>query len=318
MEKIYSANATILMRVGTLGEIKDCYEKGKISFGCPLNWLNYALMKNNFTVGDIHECVFAHLKQNDPLIEQASALRGEKLLKLESADGTCYLSLIPTLLAPALCFWAIDMQKKCTETNRTKHLFDLEKFSRELSQKEDCGYLIIIQPQLFFDDLCKQIPRAIQENLQILTCNDYDLPFNPKQPIKQGYVDYDRHRNNELFFDPQDYGDEIFWKMPEYREQSELRFVIPNISFDPNCEIARAKKFKIKDVQAERYDQNMFRLEVKLQNIKKYAYCFSYHQAKSLLFEGVFDEDTYGFLKVYRESAEQLSRRMLDEASRIN
>lgn len=34
--KTYSANATILMRVGELGKIKDCYEKGKISFGCPL------------------------------------------------------------------------------------------------------------------------------------------------------------------------------------------------------------------------------------------------------------------------------------------
>ena len=43
----------LFMRAGKTEEIMDSYKNNYLKFGCPANWINYALKCENDTIGDV-------------------------------------------------------------------------------------------------------------------------------------------------------------------------------------------------------------------------------------------------------------------------
>ena len=282
----YRFTTSVLMRIGSREAIEKCYAKKTLSFGCAANWLDYALKYRNQTTGDIFECVFARLQKDDPriatIVDSRGKPMGDHLLVLENiADNTCILRFMPTILTPVLCFYSFDLSKKREEMGidgiqDSWLAFDLDGYRESMEYTVDqSSYLFITEPEKFIRELKEAIPLAVLQNSDNLTSERFYESFDANEPLIGKCVDYNRHTKDDIFFEKCHSTDELFWKLPEYEQQSELRLAIPHINFrqiyNPNF--------------ATSYDYRNNTLHVYLPHFQEYATIVSAKEAHSLYFE---------------------------------
>ena len=252
---VHNLKTAFLMRIGKRSEIEYCWNKKLVVFSCPANWIDKQLTGSDDSIGDIFECIFAHLPSDDPRVWQQVDSHGhpmgDNLLILRNEkDGSFLLRYIPVILTPVLCFYSI----------RSGSIpIDLLKFASDMKyDTKDCAFLFIKDVARFFDDLKEQVPIAVKDNRN-LTSERFYRPFDPFNPIDANNVNYDKYTATEPFYDRQCCLEEFFWKLPEYRYQSECRIIIPNVNYiqgyDPN----------------KKYNPQQNYLEVSLPHLHEYA-----------------------------------------------
>ena len=281
-------NTTFLMRVGSTSTIQQCFDTKTITFGCAANWLDFALNTKNQTTGDTYECVFARLKKGDPRIDKITDVKGkpigDHLLVLENeADDSCILRYIPTILQPIMCFYSFkanEIRKRFSYGDRLAPFFgfNLDTYRSNMEYTEDnASFLFIKDPVSFINDLKEAIPNSVTNNSGNLTSERFYGGFDPDYPLFCKDVDYDKHTHKEYFIDTPKSQEEMFWKMPEYRTQAELRITIPGINFinlyDPN----------------KKYNYELNQLKVFLPKFHEYAMVISAKEAHSVYFDN-FDD----------------------------
>ena len=151
--------------------------------------------------------------------------------------------------------------------------FDLDLYCEMMECKpEESSYLFILDPVRFIEELKLSIPKAVEANYAKLTDERFYSAFNPKDAVLLRNVDYSRHNKSELFYDNPGNCEEIFWKMPEYAFQSEVRIIIPNINFQQAF------------CYPQPYDATENSLIINLPHLKEYAKVFPASEAHTLLF----------------------------------
>ena len=277
-------NSTLFFRVGGKNDTEQLYESNQVRFGCPANWLWEAIKEKNQSIGDVYECIFAHLQKNDPRVKSQKDIMGkpmgDNLLVVENTNGVdCLLRYIPTILIPTACFCSVDVEKVREEINSfaPRMFFDLDQYRIDMGYGEDdAGFLFIKQPPRFIEELAESIPKAVKKNIYKLTTQRFYGDFNPLEPVFANTVNYSRHKQDELFYDNPGSFEEMFWKMPGYEYQSEVRVIIPNINFKRPFDI-------------NHYDKHTNSLLVELPHLKEYAVYYSAQEAHTLIFEN-FDD----------------------------
>lgn len=305
-----NVTTTLLMRVGPTESIEKNYRDKILTFGCAANWLNYALTKGNQTVGDIFECVFAQTYKTDTRIHGLTDSRGKPmgnhLLILENtADDSCILRYIPTILVPVLCFYSFNVQKILKELEEKGNqfndfVFNLDGYCNGMGYStETASYLFITDSTRFYRELQMMIPETIENNKTNLTSKRFYGDFNPKKPLFIRDVEYHRHKRNELFWDNPTSMEELFWKLPEYEQQSELRCIIPNINF--------VQSF---DVESGRYDYTLNTLDVYLPHLQEYSTVVPASEAHSLYFEKVNGQSLASRFNILETIFDEICERM--------
>ena len=175
---IRSFTSSVLMRVGSAETINNDYSQCTLSFGCPANWMDFAFKSKNHSIGDIYECIFAHLRFGDPRIDNITDIKGRPmrnhlLIHENQADKTCLLRLIPTILTPVLCFYSFNVDKIMAKLNggyaAGGFAFDLDKYKDAIiGSSEDASFLFIKNPSQFIEELKTQVPIAVEENIDNL------------------------------------------------------------------------------------------------------------------------------------------------------
>ena len=291
--KNYRITTLCLMRVSSTSDIQKCYDKKIIEFGCPANWLDKAIKHNNQSIGDYYECVFAHLPKGDSRVNSVKDVKGNPmgdnlLVSEDRSDGSSHLRQMSTILMPVLCFFSFNVAKM-EETDRegksTKpFIFDLDEYRADMGYKEDdASFLFITKPELFFEDLKQRVPCAVKANTDKLTFERFYRSFNPDEPIIFGDVDYDKYEETTPFYYYPNGSEELFWKLPRYKWQSELRIAISNLNFK--------KKYD----SVSKYDYKKNKLCVSLTHLHEYAEVFSASKAHSLYFLKSEEKQTYDF-----------------------
>lgn len=277
----------LLLRVASNETINDCIQNKQIVFSCPANWIDYGL-KNSKTIGDIFECVFARLKKGDKRINNICDIygnpMGDNLLVMENEMGDdCLLRLMPTILLPATCFYTFNFksifEKIDVSSEKDAVRFNLTKYCTAMDyQLEEASFLIIVNPEMFIEELRHQIPIAVNLNSSNLSSASFYGDFRDDAPLLVKEVNYNKHNQDEFFLDDNNWYNSICWKLPEYEYQSEARIVIPNINF--------IQKYN----QNSAYDYKTNQLVVSLPNIDKYAISYPASKAQSLQFKKKDDE----------------------------
>ncbi len=224
----------IMLHIGKTEEIKKQFEEGYLRFSCPANWINYA-KKQPPGIADRYEAIFAHVKKDDPrfgmICDDGYPLNYSRSLWNDyEPDGTVYARYVFSTLVPAICFYSISIK------DAARHFgikggssmwlsADLRPYYKALNiNTEEYSVLAIRFPGKFADDLRHEIPKAVHG------ANNIDKrDFKLDNPLALKYVKYDLDINKE-FWDLHPY-DELFRKRPEFRDQREVRMIIPNVSF---------------------------------------------------------------------------------------
>lgn len=278
-----------LMRVGPTEEIERCFAQKTITFGCAANWINYALTKNNNTVGDLQEGIYAHVPKEDPridtVIDKKGNPMGNHLLVLENLlDKTCLLRHIPTILKPVLCFYSFNIEKVMQEMGNVPCVyFDAQEYLDYMGyEKEKTSFLLVTNPEEFLNDLKNAVPLAVEENRNNLTDKRFYTPFNKSNPVLLKLVDYTKYSENTIFWDLPENGEELFWKCSSYQPQSEARIVINNLNF--------VQTYNPK----EEYNYEKNRLNVILPNFENYTKIFPADQVHKIFFSE-FDKELHTY-----------------------
>ena len=318
MGKTYSETRTsILMRVGPTKRILEWYETKTLQFGCAANWIDYALKDKTNPTGDIFECIFAHTAMDDPRIYKMTDIKGKPmgdnlLITVNETDATCLLRFEPTILMPVFCMYSFDVPTILAagdDGSKTRCLkFNLDKYRIAMRYpEEETSFLFITDPISFVEDLRYAIPDAVKHNHENLTSERFYGHFNPSESFLCKGINYHRHHKNELFFDQPETSEDLFWKLPEYEWQSEMRIAIPNINFKQAF-----------DPQNQPYDYKKNTLTVHLPNFHKYARVFSANDAHSLLFNN-FISNGVGFdFRVLRLTVEKIHHSSLTAQNGVN
>lgn len=275
--KKFTTDTFFLMRVDSPENIDRDFYQNRLTFSCPANWLDYALKQNDETIGDRYECIFAHLDASDERRLNVKNSHGELLQDQYSitckSDNTVLLRLETTILTPALCFWSLPLQKILSSIKTSSFDMDLDVYLKNMNRKaEDSKLLMITDCDKFFSELKKQIPIAVKNNCGNLTSEGFGNAFNPTNPFLFKHVCYDQFDKDTLFFRYNEYLDEMFWKLPSYDVQSELRIVLPKINF----------RQKYGDGTAYDYTKNS--LSVELPGLHDYARTYSLKEIRYLNF----------------------------------
>lgn len=318
MGKTYSETRTsILMRVSSQKRIQEWYETKTLQFGCAANWIDYAFKDKTNPTGDFFECIFAHTTMDDPRIYKMTDAKGEPmgdnlLITVNKTDNSCLLRFEPTILMPVLCLYSFDVPTiLAAEDDGSKTrcmIFNLDKYRKAMGYPEKgTSFLFITDPISFVEDLRYAIPDAVKHNQENLTSERFYGHFNPNEPFFCKGINYHRHQKNELFFDQPETSEDLFWKLPEYEWQSEMRIAIPNINFKQAF-----------DPQNQPYDYKKNTLAVYLPNFHKYARVFSANDAHSLLFNNSkSDGDECGF-RVLRLTVDEIHHSSLSTQNGVN
>ena len=158
--------------------------------------------------------------------------------------------------------------------------FDLDAYRENMEYRDDASFLFITNPASFFQDLKKSIPISVEKNKENLTSKRFYSGFNQQEPFIFRDVDYHHYTDVCSFFDYQDNREELFWKLPKYEQQSELRIAIDNLNFVQTYDPSLG------------YDYTKNVLDVFLPHFQEYAMIFPANEAHSLYF-GVFDTDCH-------------------------
>ena len=269
-----------MLRLGSTEEIEKQFNEGYIRFSCPANWINYA-RHNAPGIADKFEAVFAHVKRDDPRL----ATKGDDGVPLnkyrslwndEGPDDTLYVRYVFSTLVPAVCFYSIDIKDAARHfgINGNSGYWlktDLQPYYEAMNIVPDKSSVLIIRyPGQFFEELRREIPKAI-----IGAQNIDKRDFQVNNPLAVKYVNYDLDID-KLFWDLAPYK-ELFRKQPRFKDQREARIIIPNAPFtrDPVY-------------LPELYHDN--EINIPVPNIKTYASICPVSKCKSIQFEN-FNED---------------------------
>lgn len=305
-----NVTTTLLMRVGPTESIEKCYFEKTLQFSCAANWLDYALTHKNKTIGDVFECVFAQTFKGDPhisdIVDSRGKPMGDHLLVLENtADDSCILRYIPTILVPVMCFYSFNVERIRKELANDGEpvgwfAFNLDEYCKDMDyNNDDASYLFITDPPKFFNELKAMIPTVVSNNISNLTSKRFYGNFNPNEPLFFKDIEYHKHKRNELFWDSPESMEELFWKLPEFERQSELRCMIPNVNFvqtyNPNYGT---------------YKRNSNTLSVYLPHLQEYAVIARASEAHSLYF-GNFDNQALSEdFAILRMTFDEINRQM--------
>lgn len=263
-----SIPVSLLLRVDSKKAIDDCWNSKSLLFGCAANWVDYA-RKGNHATGDPYECVFSRIPANQLLrrYDSHGILIEANVQKAPDKEAPQYnfWRYVPTMLTPAMCFFSF----AAAEPNGTfytkgpDYIFDLGKYARymeyDLSQS---AFLLIQDANCFFDELRNQIPIAIEENRANLTqTRYYSGQIQNDPPLYADMVRYDKHQRFDVFDEMPAPPEELFWKFPEYKEQHEIRLIIPHWNFVQEYDPCFPDK----------YDYQKNRLRVRLPHLHEYA-----------------------------------------------
>lgn len=333
---------SLLMRVGSTKSIEECYQNRTLKFSCAANWINYSIKHGNCTIGDPEECIFARLKKDDPRVEAAKdpqtsrikdpkgqPMRSNLLITMCQTQDVCHLRFVPTILMPALCFYNIDMSRLVEKHKQQQFIgIDLDKYCTDMGNKiEECSFMLIKNPIAFYEDLYQSVPIACKKNSKILTKEMFYKPEVPLDPIVVNKVDYHRHKENEYFYDFSQEREEIFWKMPRYEYQSEVRFVIPGIAFKPIATTVDAKEdvlLKNKsnnisqneefafNINNDKYDYKNKELTVELPHFQEYTEIFPAVDVHTLVFWNIREGGKDFCMEKLNMTQQELSKRQID------
>ena len=156
---------------------------------------------------------------------------------------------------------------------------------------KDASFIIIHQPSLLYDDLRKAISQEIETNNNLIR-NRFYKPEKGNDVLVAKAVDYHQHTDIEYFFDYQPQRKEIFWKMPRYESQSELRIVIPRINFrTPETEnisnTVSDNELLAFNLNKKTYNYKNKELKIYLPHFKEYAEIAPATEIHTLLFWNV-------------------------------
>lgn len=281
-------STALLMRIGSKEKIEHCYQEKKLAFGCAANWADYA-KSGNYVTGDQLECIFAHVRNDDPRLSDLRDSHGlpmgnhvEILKRID--DQTSFLRYTPTLMVPALCFFSFNEKMIAREVDGIVPIFpktiifDLEKYRTNMKyRKDDAAFLLITNPVFFFEELHLQIRKAIQDNSDKLTTERY---YDSGQPVDVfcNEVNYQKYKVGELFFDDAHApSEELFWKAGRYSWQHEVRVIVANINFKNLYGVGK-------------HDYKSCSFEVKLPHFQEYSEIYLAKDVSSIQFYKVRKE----------------------------
>jgi len=267
----------------------NLYNDNIIEFSCAANWIDY--YQKNQKTGDLFECVFAHVDSKydtSNLKDSHNKKMGENLFVLTNVDdGSKYLRYEPIILSPIMCFYGISMKQLLNnKEGHSSFKFDIDGFSKAFEYSSDYGILIIDKPFEFINELSSQLSKCIMNNNN-LTSERFYKNFDPLNPIDASFVDYNKYKMTDLFFDQECVGQEIFWKDEKYSWQNEFRIIVKNINF---------KQY----YHPLNYDYKKNNLQITLPNLKKYSRIISLKDANEFIISKSLDnpqECVYSFIK---------------------
>ena len=258
------AYSNIMIRIGETDKIERQFNEGYLRFGCPANWINYAEKYPDSGTADRFEAVFAHVKKDDPRIIELGG--GDPFNQFfgfwneEGPDDTVYLRNVAACLVPAICFFSIDLKDAVEhfkiKGNSTDYInVNLLPFYRAMiddpKKYDQYSALIFTDPGGLLTDLKREVPKLVSGKIYLVKRN-----FNPDEPIYSDYVDYDLNIE-EAFWNKQTY-DAVYRKQPTYREQHEVRIIIPHVTY-------------MRHPSVEPYLTEHHEMDVPVPNIKDYA-----------------------------------------------
>lgn len=231
-----SVNTLLLMRVDRTKKIMDCYRGQYLRFSCPLNWIIYAAQKDDKSVGDWNECIFAQLPVGDPRLNNQVDSRGlpmrDNLLECDNPiNGLRTLRYYPIILKPTLCFFSFRYDELLSQVDplRGSVEYSLEKYCIDMGYNpEEISFLLIEDPNALHEELKKGIPIAVKGNMA-LSSEGFYKEFDADDPLSGQDVIYDLHKDNDIFCDKAE--TTPFWKFARYKYQSELRFTVNHLHF---------------------------------------------------------------------------------------
>lgn len=287
MNKV-SAKCTsaLLFRIGRKSTIEQQFKEGYITFGCPANWIDYSIKHKDSQTGDLYECIIGQTLQCDPRVEELGKTYHNNLLQMNHPNnGLCLVRFIPTILTPTLCFYSFNTDSE-RNAQRLKGktgdvvTYNLDRYRRRMGYaEEEASFLFIEDKDSFVNDLRSNVPIAVEQNKNNLTSERVFGRFHPKKPLLINDVDYSRHTKDEIFVDNPMSSQEIFWKMPEYAYQHEMRFIIPGTNFIQSYDSLYG------------YNPTKNVINVHLPHLKEYALVYPASEAHTIRFSEFNDSD---------------------------
>ncbi len=269
--------SSMLMRAGNYKKIKSDYDKKRITFSCAANWIDYGIKYHNGGVGDWLECAFSHVPKSvyeKNLKYKSGNPIGDMVCFILQSDSTKYLTRTPIILTPTMCFFSFnDVHIRLQDKDVGGSIsFLLGKYLTDLGYTEDeGGYLFITKPDDFIDELKKQIPLAVKENLDSVKTISVNDIYEPNYSIGFKDVDYNTYDKKEFFLGTPTAYDELFWKDKKFEYQSELHLFIPGVTFN--------QQYPKKD-----YNYKINELTINLPNFQTYSEIISAKECNAMNF----------------------------------
>lgn len=292
-----TVDATFLLRFDNYNKLLNDFNNKNLNFSCPANWLNFAvkthlkvnsISKNinmyNYdnNVGDIFECAFEKVNTADinfnSYVDHFGKPMGENLVLLNLSNGKSLLYYQPHLLMPTFCFYSINGKKLFSQNPQPIYsdfqVIDYSKYFFGESNIENKGVLIIHNVNAFWDDLSKNIKSAIKSYPARLTDKNFYSYNNSIHNFNflASNVEYCSFYFDDTFKIQTDTLEDMFCKCNIYSPQSEVRVIIPNISFK--------NKFQDSNIFNYNYEKNI--LPVHLPKLHAYAKVYRINELPQL------------------------------------
>lgn len=283
MNKKFTVNSYMLLRVGQRETILNQYKNKYITFSCAANWIGWAhqqLTEKNPLNGttDLFDCSIACYSHDDKNIKIDENYYKNNLVIFKGNENNYYY-FNPVITMPAICFYSIN-RSLFNQYNFCKGkelIFPLKQYAACFDYN-DPAYLLITSVNDFFEDLKKAIPKSIKDNIENLTSKGFSNLFDSDHPYVARDIKYIKDLSKQKYDNSCDYFEAIFRKDFSYKWQNEMRIVIPNISFKTSfCKEYQSNKY---------YDINS--LNVYLPNLHSYAFIIDNS------YELLWYEDTQG------------------------
>ena len=272
MKRTTTVNTVMLLRFDDWDRIKDQYERRYLTFSCAANWFNHAITNKNNTIGDVFEGVFARISSDESslaILHKELKEKGSNLITTQLNDGTILLRYKPIILQPSLCFYNYyPYNKESSAITDVEESLNISEILSALGYPS--GLLHVLRPEQLLEELKKQVPLAVEENITLLSDREFLNRFDPHEPIEMQDINYTAYPENSLFYNCS-YGQELFWKLSKYKDQKETRVVINNISFAQPI-----------NNDFEGYDAQKSLLKVKMPNIQQYAKIYQIDEIKGI------------------------------------
>lgn len=197
-------------------------KEGEVSFGCPGRYIDIAKKGNNDEQGDIDEGIFARLKKGDKKIEEMANSLKEDLEIMD--DGThVKLRRKSSYRVPVFCFYTLTARDMLTKVHdvglqNVIHNFDPRIFSSfapsemamNVLQRDFLFSTLYIKPKPFLYFFAEAM---IHKNIK----------------YSMNSINYTEFEKDEFFINPTSKREELFYKSPRYKYQSELRICLHDV-----------------------------------------------------------------------------------------